>query len=365
MAAFSFSFPRPDCVEDFCSQETLLNLFEKSTYSRLFLAPWYRWDSVQYLEIAEYGYQIGQTENSVWPPLYPFLIRNLSRLMPPIQAALLISTLSLFLAFYFLHQNVSQTWDKNLADRTLLVISIFPSSLYLMAAYTESLFFCLALVCILAARLRKWGWAGVCGILAAITRQLGLFLILPVFWEIYESYFKEKTISWKEILKPGIFAALIPLGTGINFGYVHFILEMPWPWETISNTWSHHLAFPWAGIINNTYYLFTLKSPLHKISLTFDLFFSILFIILLLVKIPKMPVSYRIFGACCLLPTLVYLRDHEILTSISRYVLPIFPAFITLAYFLKNKNLKLAWLTFSLIGFFLLLLCFYKWIWVA
>ena len=101
MAAFSWLFPLPDCADFSCSELTQQTLYQQSDYSRLFLSPWYRWDSIHYLDIAENGYSSENTENSVWPLLYPFLIRSLSGVMPPMQVALLLSTFSLFFPFIF------------------------------------------------------------------------------------------------------------------------------------------------------------------------------------------------------------------------------------------------------------------------
>ena len=365
MALFSFLFPQPDCVDSLCSQNIQQALYKKSAFSNYFLAPWYRWDSVKYLEISEMGYQTENSVDSVWPPLYPLLIRGLSGIMHPMQAALLISTLAFFMAMVFLHQNICHIWDKKLADYSILIIVIFPSSFFFMAAYSESLFLFLSLGCLFSAQRRNWVPAGLYGILAAMTRQLGLFLILPLLWEIYEAYFKDKNIQWKKVLSSGICAAFIPLQTGLNFGYIHFVLKMPWPWETVTRVWSHRLTFPWTGFIANVRYLLRTPSSLMDISMIFDLFLAVLFVVLLAVKMPKMPLSYRIYGASILLPVLVYLRQYDTFTSLNRYVLPIFPVFIGIAYYLKNKALKLSWLAFSLSGQFLLLLCFYKWIWVA
>ena len=365
MALFSYLLPRPDCVDFLCSQNIQQTLYEKSAFSNYFLAPWYRWDSVQYLQISEMGYQTENKDDSVWPPLYPLLIRALSGIMSPMLSALLISTLAFFMAMFFLHQNICHIWDKNLANYTIFIFSIFPSSYFFMAAYSESLFLFLSLGCLLSARRRNWVPAGLYGVLAAMTRQLGIFLILPFLWEIYEAYLKEKPINWKKVPLPVFFATLIPLQTGINFGYIHFILKMPWPWETVTRVWSHRLTFPWTGFIGNVRYLLTAPSSMIDISIIFDLVFAIIFVALLAVKIPKMPLSYRIYGACILLPVLVYLRRYGTFTSLNRYVLPIFPVFISIAYFLKNKTLKLSWLAFSLCGQFLLLICFYKWIWTA
>ena len=125
----------------------------------------------------------------------PVLIRSLSGVMPPMQAALLLSTLFAFFSFYLLHDNVSRLWDKTLADRLLLLIAVFPGSFFFMTAYTESIFLFLSLTTILSARSRKWAWAGICGALAAITRQQGVFLIFPVLWEIYEACFKGKRVQ--------------------------------------------------------------------------------------------------------------------------------------------------------------------------
>jgi Gpi18-like mannosyltransferase len=365
MAVFSWLFPIPDCSDFPCSENTQQVLFQQNTYSRLFLSPWYRWDSVHYLDIAENGYQREATENSVWPPIFPFLIRSLSGIMPPMQAALFLSTLFAFLAFYLLHVSTSQQWDKVLADRLLFLTAIFPGSFFFMAAYTESLFLFMALGSILSARRREWFLAGICGALAALTRQQGVLLILPILWEIYEAYFKETDFEIIKVLKPGLFAGLVPLAALFNFSIIHFVKDMPWPWETIFNTWSHRIVFPWTGIIQNFLSLTNNKISLWHISIVVDLFLSILFIYLLLKKVPDMPFSYRIFGVTYLLPGLIFLKDSGRLISISRYILPVFPAFISLALLLKKKNFKLTWAALSFSIQILLLFCFYKWIWVA
>ena len=53
------------------------------------------------------------------------------------------------------------------------------------------------------------------------------------------------------------------------------------------------------------------------------------------------------------------------MTSISRYVLVAFPAFIALACGLRSKAVYLGWLAFSLASQVILLFFFYRWIWVA
>src|SRR5262249_29160432 len=70
-------------------------------------------------------------------------------------------------------------------------------SFILFAPYTESLFLLLSVASLLMARRRQWWLAGLAGGLAALTRQQGLFLIVPLAWEVWENSGRQ----WKALLR--------------------------------------------------------------------------------------------------------------------------------------------------------------------
>ena len=49
-------------------------LDQKSEFSKLLIAPWYRWDTEYYIEIADFGYDLDPVL-TVWPLPYLFHIK--------------------------------------------------------------------------------------------------------------------------------------------------------------------------------------------------------------------------------------------------------------------------------------------------
>jgi hypothetical protein len=97
------------------------------------------------------------------------------------------------------------------AYRAAIYFTALPVSFILFAPYAESLFLLLSALSLLMARRGRWWLAGLCGGLAALTRQQGLFLALPLAWEFWEwSERRVKTLlgNWGQAL--GL--ALVPIG---------------------------------------------------------------------------------------------------------------------------------------------------------
>ncbi|MCE5209612.1 MAG: hypothetical protein LLG42_15055 [Chloroflexi bacterium] len=81
MAVSAEAAPVPECQYTYCDPQVNAEL-NQTWFGRHFLAPWYRWDTVHYLDKADPDYQNLGLEGTVWPPLYPFLIRIFSVVMP-------------------------------------------------------------------------------------------------------------------------------------------------------------------------------------------------------------------------------------------------------------------------------------------
>ena len=280
-------------------------------------------------------------------------------------AALLVSTLATFGMFYMLHRTVDKIWGNKSANLVLLVLTVFPTSFFFVSGYTESLFLLFVISCFLAVREKKWLLAGTMGCLATLTRFQGIFLTLPLLWEAFEFYKEKNQLNWKKNILHLTIILAIPVTFFLNSLYIHNVINAPWPWITKSNYWSTYLKFPGTGIINNTMALFQPADLNGRISQITDLFMLPLFIFLLLRKNPKMPVSYKLLGWISLIPSLTMINEWDMMTGVSRFILPIFPGFISLALFLQDKKLKPIWFTFSYLAQNFLLIYFYGWGWVA
>ncbi len=142
---------------------------------------WERFDALWFLRIATGGYVDGDG-SAVFFPLFPLLIRGLSPILGghPLAAGFLVSHAATFgsmVALYFL---TAGEFDERTARRSVLYLALFPTSFFLLAPYSESLFLLLALVSLWAARRRWWWLAGVAGAGASATRNLGILLVIPL-----------------------------------------------------------------------------------------------------------------------------------------------------------------------------------------
>ncbi len=349
----------------------------QSWFGKHFLAPWYRWDAVHYLDKADPNYQILGLEGTVWPPLYPLLIRIFSLVMPDMAAALFISTLSSLAAFYLLYREVSARWDEEVARRTVLLLAFFPTGFFLMAGYTEALFLALSLAVFAEIRRKRWWMAGVWGALATLTRLQGIFLVLPLAWEgfcMLRAGLAGKGIKGllpvcrkdREIRSLVGAVVLIIITLAGYFCYTHFVMGAPWPWQTVSSHWGRNPGWPGQGIVNFLILVLKRDYPALYSSMFLDTFLFLLLAAILMYKWKELPFSFVLYGAVMLIfPTIFLSGAYSTMTSVARYVLAVFPAFIALALVLQRRPLYLAWLGLFMASQFILLFYFYQWMWVA
>lgn len=142
---------------------------------------WERFDALWFLRIATGGYVNGDG-SAVFFPLYPLLIRGLSPVLGghPLAAALVISHLATFGSMVILYFLTAGEFDEAVARRTVLYLAVFPSSFFLLAPYSESVFLFLVLLALWAARRGRWEVAGLAGAGASAARNLGILLVLPL-----------------------------------------------------------------------------------------------------------------------------------------------------------------------------------------
>ncbi len=148
---------------------------------------WVRWDSQWFLEIARRGYWLrdGLPLPQAFFPLYPLLIRLLSPLFggQTYLAGLFVANAGFLLGLAALYRLVAERWGSRVAARAACYLILFPAGFYLSAVYSEGLFFGCAAGAFYFAGRRRWAAAGLCGLAAALTRNLGVFLFFPMLGE--------------------------------------------------------------------------------------------------------------------------------------------------------------------------------------
>lgn len=152
---------------------------------RVLLLPWLRWDVAYYLKIVEQGYRLDDG-TAQFHPLLPWLAALASNILGigGLASLLLVASLAALGLLMAFEQLARLDLDAATARRARLYLALFPASFIFFAPYTEGLFLLCAVLALLGARRKQWLFAGLMGGLAALTRQQGIVLLLPLAWEI-------------------------------------------------------------------------------------------------------------------------------------------------------------------------------------
>src|SRR5262249_2545280 len=139
------------------------------------------------------------------------------------------------------------------ARRTLLYLVAFPTSLFLAAAYTESLFLLLSIGAFLALRRHRWLLAGLLVAVATLTRQVGILLLVPLAVEmalnLRASRVPPTRLGWRELLRMagGLASPALAL-VGFSF-YLYARFGSPFASATAeAGAWDRRLSVPWYGL---------------------------------------------------------------------------------------------------------------------
>ncbi|GAC1563382.1 MAG: hypothetical protein PVS3B3_07930 [Ktedonobacteraceae bacterium] len=294
---------------------------------------WNHWDAMRYLTIAQYGYRTPY--DLAFFPLFPLLIALLSY---PLGSGsyLLVGTLlsngALLAALFVLYQLAAESLGEQVGRRTLLYICIFPTALFFFAAYNESLFLLLTAGTFLALRHQKWWLAGLLGLCAALTRSTGIFLVVPYIFELWlvrENSFSSIKNSWF------VPVLLIPLGTAFYCIYCWYVSGNPLAFAAVQLHWARQLSWPWQGIWQALFELFWNQpfGSFYEVHTLLDLSATLSFLVLTIIGWRVLRKSYTLWTILLLFFTSLSstLGQHDALTSNQRFVLELFPCFITLA----------------------------------
>lgn len=284
------------------------------------------WDGGHYLGIAERGYS--EKFQYAFFPLYPLTIRLINQVTGNyFIAAVLISVVTTFLGLHLLYRLVLIDFDKKIAERTILAFLFFPTSFFLLTAYSEGLFFFLAVAAFYLLRQKKIAWAIMAASLASATRIVGLALVAGILIDIW---------GREGINRKNWYLVFAPLGFLIYCIYLYQQTGDPFYFITAEDHWQRVLAAPGAGFWE------TLKSIAggqvlsSNFNIITDLFFAIFGVGFAIRAFRFLPSPYALYS---LLSVGIPLFTST-LTSMPRFLLPVFPIFILLA-LTKNRYMFL------------------------
>lgn len=294
------------------------------------------WDGGHFLGIAKNGYS--EKFQYAFFPLYPITISVLHQMTGNyLVAAILISVAASFLGIQLLYKLA----DKKLS--VIFAILFFPTSFYFLTVYSEGLFFSLVIASFYFFRKQKLALATIFAVLASSTRLTGLALAAGLIIEV---------LITKGISRKNWIILFSPLGFVLYCIYLLNQTGDPFYFITAEIHWQRYLRLPglnfWESLKN--------LEPFNLL----DLMFTVFGLGLVLRSFRFLPISYTVFG---LVSVLIPLFTPS-LSSMPRYLLPIFPIFILLALF-KNQYAIFSYLLISIMLSSLFIVLFINGYWVS
>jgi hypothetical protein len=142
---------------------------------------WSHWDAGLLARVAQYGYTDPHTDPhaTAFFPLFPLLERGFSFVLnDPILAGLVISFASSVVACAYLFRMAEEEMGRGAGRRAILYLLLFPTTVFLIAPYTEALFLAGAIPAFYYARRSRWGRVGLPAAVAMGARFAGAFVLM-------------------------------------------------------------------------------------------------------------------------------------------------------------------------------------------
>lgn len=291
-----------------------------------------RQDAARFLAIATRGYDPADGSAAFFP-LYPALIRAATTLpgLGPLGAALLISNACFAGALVMLHGLTRlEGMSRDAARLTVMLVAIFPTAFFLLAPYSEGPFLLASVTTFWFARRDRWALAALTGALAAVTRSVGVLLVLAL---AVEAVYRSRNDGRR--LAPRLAAAFaVALGP---------LLYLMWwrlrsgdalaPW-TAQQSWRREARPPWQTLIDAVsaawryggYWLL-------------DVVVVAVVLIAVVAGIRWLRAGYSVYAVASLALPLTYAWPTRPLLSMPRFVAVIFPVFWVMARAVERRRL--------------------------
>jgi hypothetical protein len=283
------------------------------------------WDGGFYTAIAHGGYDAVPHDALRFFPLYPLLARAVAWLPGiDVDASIVIvaNACAFALGFVVYHLVWFERGDERLARRAVWFLFLVPPAYVLVMAYSEATFMLLATIVLYASRRSHWWIAAAAGVLAGLTRPIGLLLMVPVLVEAVQN---RRNLVARDIVARGA-AVLAP--------FVGCFIYLSWAANRTSQffeplrtqedpTRRGPLRFPVTNVIDVARDFASGDhdtAGLHLVSVTVCL-------VLLVVLARRWPLSYTLYAAAALGLELTARN----LDSLERYMLSTVPFVFALA----------------------------------
>jgi hypothetical protein len=317
---------------------------------RVLLWPASRYDVLWNIGIADqgYSYRIGST---AFHPLYPLLIGGFGRLLGGnyLLAGWLIAQVCCVAMLALLYKLVLLDYDDGMAQRTTLFLIGSPLGFIFLAPYAESLLLLCIVGAFYAARRGRWVLAGLAGAGAALTKQPGVVVLVPLAWELWRACADDlRARRLRPLLRPLLGLALVPLGLLIYLAYRATLGDVEFSWRSPSTfiwallvtpsydrVWDHHFSWPWTSFMVAIERL--RRDPFFYLIL--NMFGMLIMAVIVCYSALRQRGSYVVYSLCLLVMNLSIVYPYLPYISVLRRFIIIFPLFIQLALWGRSRRM--------------------------
>lgn len=314
------------------------------------------WDAGWFLRIAGQGYNF---DSAPFFPMFPWLIRMFTYITGNgVVAGFLISNTALLIACCFLYLIVKEDYGEEIATTTVFVMLFFPTAIFFTSIYSESLLMSFALASFYFARRDYWLPAVLMGACAALTRNIGIVLFVALLYQQYQrSNYK---INFKKaiplLLIPAsltIFMLTLWIETGDPLAFAHSLNREYWGYR--------HFAYPGAGQLLNLS-LFIYNNNFYSL---FESGMALIFLFIVIISF-----NYLKDRSLLIFLVLAFLIPFSSIVNnlplgMPRYILVLFPGYITIAILLHKYNLNQVYSIISIFAFSVISVMFVAGRWIS
>jgi Gpi18-like mannosyltransferase len=302
-----------------------------------------QWDSINYISIAHNGYQFSGVyeqggELIAFFPMWPMLINFVHHVtyLGYVHTGIILAFIFGLASSMLLYKLVLDWKGEKVASWSTALLAFYPSSIFLSAAYTESLFLFLTLLTFYLLQKNKERWALVAVALACVTRVTGSILGLVYAWEVWK---KSRNIFYLALLS---MVAVMPFLAFVYFQYYFYGTPLAFM-EAQHAHWHQHAVFPWQGLwyaIERAIY--DMKYPvMWKI----DLVYLVTIIVTACLSFKTVPRYIWTFGLGVLLLTLT----SSLIVGMGRYFILFLPLYFYWGDVLARRRL-MSWAIIIVLG---------------
>ncbi|HEV2394421.1 MAG TPA: hypothetical protein VG146_18885 [Verrucomicrobiae bacterium] len=309
----------------------------KATLSSRFAS----WDAAHYLRLSKDGYTAGSMSCAFYP-LWPMVLRPATAVAgnSPLMAAMVLANALSLIGLCLFYRLVERRYGPGVGRDSLILMLAFPGALFFSFPYSESFYFVLVMAFFWGLELRQPALTGLAGFLLPLARPVGVFVLLPLAWRLYEERGRQNQLQPSECkptnrsLMAWLLLACPLLGYAAYFGLMRLwtgnALEGFDAQRSYPNSPSIQNLFNYAGFFRALSNVQTLGGMMHSM---LDRFFFVLFLALL-------PLIYRLDKTWFfyVLPAGLVPALSSWFMSYRRYIVVLFPLFVVLAQLLARTR---------------------------